>query len=182
MEFELETRKRIYELIRDSPGVHLRELTRRLDIVIGSLQYNLHYMEKKNMIYSIKDEDYVRYFVKDRKFGEDEQNILSFLRRTACRHILINLLQNGTMNNKELSDAVALSPSTVSWHLNKLAGSGVITKEKVGRISNFTVTDPELVAELLILYKESFLDSLLDSFIDMWELDKRKSKNDLQSV
>jgi hypothetical protein len=36
--------------------------------------------------------------------------------------------------------------------------------------------DPELVAELLILYKESFLDSLLDGFIDMWELDKKKSK------
>lgn len=176
MEFELETRKRIYELIRDSPGVHLRELTRRLGIVIGSLQYNLHYMEKKNMIYSIKDEDYVRYFVKDRKFGENERNILSFLRRTACRHILIHLLQNGTMNNKELSDAVALSPSTVSWHLNKLAGSEVIKKEKEGRISNFTIVDPELVAELLILYKESFLDSLLDSFIDMWELDTTKSK------
>ncbi|WMW25034.1 winged helix-turn-helix transcriptional regulator [Methanolobus sediminis] len=174
MEVELETRKRIYELIRDSPGVHLRELTRRLDIVIGSLQYNLYYMEKKNMIYSIKDEDYVRYFVKDRKFGKNERNILFFLRRTPCRHILINLLQNGTMNNKELSDAVDLSPSTVSWHLNKLAGSGIITKEKVGRVSNFTVADPELVAELLILYKESFLDSLLDSFIDMWELDKKK--------
>jgi predicted transcriptional regulator len=122
MEFELQTRKRIYELIRDSPGIHLRELTRRLDIVIGSLQYNLHYMEKKNIIYSIKDADYVRYFVKDRKFGENERNILSFLRRTACRHILIHLLQNSTMNNKELSDAVALFPGILtSLQVRKLS-------------------------------------------------------------
>jgi predicted transcriptional regulator len=170
MEFELETRKRIYEVIRDSPGVHLRELKRRLNIVIGSLQYNLHYMEKKNLIYSIKDEDYVRYFVKDRKLEANERNILSFLRRKACRHILINLLQHTSLNNKELSTAIKLSPSTVSWNLNKLVKADIIKKEKAGRISNFTIENPDNVAEILIFYREGFLDNLLDNFIEMWEI------------
>lgn len=128
MEFELETRRRIYELIRDSPGVHLRELERRLNMVIGSLQYHLQYLEKKNLILSFKDEEYVRYFVKDKILEESERKILSLLRRSGCRHILINLLQSPGMNNKELSTAVGLSPSTTSWHLNKLLKAGIIEK------------------------------------------------------
>lgn len=78
------------------------------------------------------------------------------------------------MNNKELSEAVGLSPSTISWHLNKLLDAGILKKEKEGRMSNFTIKYLELVAELLITYKESFLDSILDSFIEMWEFDMSK--------
>ena len=169
MEFELETRKDIYELIRDSRGVHLREIERRLNIVMGNLQYHLQYLENKDLILSYKDEEYVRYFVKDRVLGEKERKILSLLRRSGCRHILINLLQTPGMNNKELSAAIGLSPSTVSWHLNKLLKAGVIEKKKVGRTSNFKIIDPELVVDLLISYKESFLDSILDNFTQMWD-------------
>lgn len=174
MSTEVGTRRRIYELIRDTPGVHMRELERRMGLMIGNLQYHLHYLEKHNLIFQLKDEEYVRYFLKERKTDERERNILCFLRRSSCRHILINLLQNPGMNNKELSESVGLSPSTISWHLNKLLNAGILEKEKEGRMSNFTVKYPELVAELLISYKESFLDSILDSFIEMWEFEMSK--------
>lgn len=174
MEFELETRRRLYELIRDSPGIHLRELERRLDLVVGSLQYHLQYLEKNNLISQFKDEEYVRYFVKDRTPGRTEREILYFLRRKGCRHILMNLLREPGMNNKELSVAVGLSPSTVSWNLNKLVKAGIIEKDRAGRTSKFTIVDPEPVAELLISYKESFLDNLLDNFIEMWEFGDSK--------
>ena len=174
MEFEPEPRIKLYELIRDSPGIHLRELERRLDLVVGSLQYHLHYLEKNNLISRFKDEEYVRYFVNRRIPEKHEREIIYFLRRKGCRHILINLLQNPGTNNKELSTAVGLSPSTVSWHLNKLVKSGIIEKDRVGRISSLKIVDPDLTAELLISYKESFLDSLLDNFIEMWKFGNRK--------
>jgi hypothetical protein len=44
-----------------------------------------------------------------------------------------------------------------------------------GRISKFTIVDPSAVAELLICYKESFLDTLVDCFIEMWEFKNPKS-------
>lgn len=175
MEFELETRKRIYELIRDSPGVHLRELERRLDLVMGSLQYHLQYLEKNNLISQFKDEEYVRYFVKERELSRSEREIFYFLRRKGCRHILMNLLREPGMSNKELAAAVDLSPSTVSWNLNKLVKAGIIEKDRAGRTSNFTIVDPDLVARLLIYYKESFLDTILDNFIEMWEFGDSKS-------
>ncbi len=169
MEFELETRRRIYEQIRKSPGVHFRELERRLQVVVGNLQYHLQYLEKKNLIRASNDEDYVRYFIKDRSLDETERKMLYFLRRSGCRHILLQLLNNPDLNNKELSQAVGLSPSTISWNLNKLVEAGIIERKKTGRISKFTIADPAAVAELLICYKESFLDILVDGFIEMWE-------------
>lgn len=174
MEFELETRRRIYEQIKKSPGIHFRELERRLQMVVGNLQYHLQYLEKKNLIRVLNDGDYVRYFVKDRSLSEDERKIMSFLRRSGCRHILLQLLNNPDMNNKELSQAVGLSPSTISWNLNKLLEAGIIEREKTGRISKFTIIDPPAIAELLICYKESFLDTLVDGFIEMWEFKNPK--------
>jgi len=169
MEFELETRRRIYEQIKKSPGIHFRELERRLQVVVGNLQYHLQYLEKKNLIGSLNDEDYIRYFVKDKSLSETERNMIFFLRRSGCRHILLQLLNNPNLNNKELSQAVGLSPSTISWNLNKLVEAGIIERKKTGRISKFTIVDPPVVAELLICYKESFLDTLVDGFIEMWE-------------
>ena len=174
MELELETRRRIYEQIIKSPGIHFRELERRLHVVVGNLQYHLQYLEKKNLIRASNDEDYVRYFVKDKSLNENERKILSFLRRSGCRHILIQLLNNPELNNKELSQAIGLSPSTISWNLNKLIEAGIIERKKTGRISNFTIVDPTAIAELLICYKESFLDTLVDGFIEMWEFKNSK--------
>ncbi|WP_292381179.1 winged helix-turn-helix transcriptional regulator [Methanosarcina sp. UBA289] len=169
MELDLETRRKIYEQINKSPGVHFRELERRLKLVVGSLQYHLHYLEKKKLIVASNDDDYLRYFVIDKNLNEKEIKILSLLRRSSCRHILIQLLNNPDLNNKDLSLAVGLSPSTISWNLNKLVEAGVIERKKTGRISNFTIIDPTAVVELLICYKESFLDTLVDSFIETWE-------------
>lgn len=174
MELDLETRRRIYEQINKSPGVHFRELERRLKLVVGSLQYHLHYLEKKKLIVASNDDDYLRYFVIDKNLNEKEIKILSLLRRSSCRHILIQLLNNPDLNNKDLSLAVGLSPSTISWNLNKLVEAGVIERKKTGRISNFTIIDPTAVVELLICYKESFLDTLVDSFIETWEFKNSK--------
>ncbi len=174
MELDLETRRRIYEQINKSPGVHFRELERRLKLVVGSLQYHLHYLEKKKLIVASNDDDYLRYFVIDKNLNEKERKILSLLRRSSCRHILIQLLNNPDLNNKDLSLAVGLSPSTISWNLNKLVEAGVIERKKTGRISNFTIIDPIAVVELLICYKESFLDTLVDSFIETWEFKNSK--------
>lgn len=42
----LETRKKIYELISSSPGLHKREIARELNMSLSTVDYHLHYMEK----------------------------------------------------------------------------------------------------------------------------------------
>ena len=174
MELDLETRRRIYEQIKKSPGIHFRELERRLKLVVGSLQYHLQYLEKKNLIRTSYDNDYLRYFAIDKNLNENERKVLSLLRRSSCRHILIQLLNNPDLNNKDLSLAVGLSPSTISWNLNKLVEARIVERKKTGRTSRFTVINPYVITELLICYKESFLDTLVDNFLEICELKNSK--------
>ena len=42
----LEVRRKIYEEIKASPGLHFRELQRRVGLATGSLQYHLDYLAK----------------------------------------------------------------------------------------------------------------------------------------
>ncbi len=174
MEFDLETRRKIYELIKKSPGIHFREIERRLKIAVGNLQYHLRYLEKKNLIRSDQDGEYIRYFPKDCQLDDVDKKILSFLRRRTSRRILVYLLNNPNANNKDVSKAVRLSPSTISWHLNKLVEAGIVEKRKEGRESYFEVKDPERIVKLLITYKESFLDRLVEGFVEAWEHTERK--------
>lgn len=166
---ELETRRKIYELIRKSPGIHFREIERRLNIAIGNLQYHLYYLEKENLIRSERDGEYIRYYPKDCMLDEIDRKIISFLRRRTARRILIYLLTNPNANNKEIAQGIGLSPSTISWHLNKLLEAKIVERKKEGRESFFRVKDLERVARLLITYKESFLDRLVEGFVEVWE-------------
>ena len=169
MEIELETRRRIYELIKKTPGIHFREIERRLKVAVGNLQYHLQYLEKKNLIKVEKDEEYIRYYPKGTPLDETDKKIMSFLRRRTSRRILIYLLNNPYANNKDVSTAVGLSPSTVSWHLSKLVEARVVERKKEGRESFFKVRDAERIVKLLITYKESFLDKLVEGFVEVWE-------------
>ena len=169
MEIDLETRRKIYELIRKSPGIHFREIERRLKIAVGNLQYHLHYLEKKNLVKAEQDGEYIRYFPKDCQLDEIDKKILAFLRRRTSRRILVYLLSNPNANNKNVSDGIRLSPSTVSWHLNKLVETGIVEKRKEGRESYFKIKDPERVTRLLITYKESFLDKFVEGLVEVWE-------------
>lgn len=169
MEVSLETRKKIYELIRASPGIHFREIERRLKIATGNLQYHLHYLEERNLIRSERDGKYTRYFPKDLRLDDVDREILSFLRRRTSRWILMYLLENPDANNKDISRSAGLSPSTVSWHMNKLLEAGIVERRVEGRESYFRVKDPERIAGLIITYKESFLDRFVEGFVEAWE-------------
>ncbi|WP_421077663.1 winged helix-turn-helix transcriptional regulator [Methanothermococcus sp. Ax23] len=164
----LESRKKIYNLIKKSPGIHFREIEKRLNMAVGSLQYHLHYLEKRNIIRSEHYGDYVRYFPKDCQLDDTDKKILSFLRRKTSRHILLYLLEKPA-NHKEISENIGLSPSTISWHLNKLVEAGIVEKTKKGRTSLFKVNNSERIINLLIIYKESFFDKLVDGFVEIWE-------------
>ena len=49
----LGVRREIFELIKQSPGLHFREIKRRTNLAIGALQYHLNVLEKNNFHCSI---------------------------------------------------------------------------------------------------------------------------------
>ena len=165
---QLGIRRSLLSLIQECPGLHFREIQRRTDTQTGQLTYHLDYIAKAGLISTISDGEYVRYYAPS-SINKKERKILELLRRKSIRHIVLHLLSSNSSNNGQLTKKLGLSPSTVSWHTKKLIEEEVLEKKSVGRKSHLTIRDPEFIAKLLVKYGESFMDKLVDRFIDMWE-------------
>lgn len=163
----LDTRRKIYKTIEASPGLHFREIQRRTGMAIGSLQYHIEQLENKNLIRAEKETKFIRYYAVRQNITVDKK-LISLLRQDSVRKIIIFLLENKAVNNQKLSKAIGLSPSTTSWHMEKLLYAGVVEKRKRGRKTFFKISNPDELAVILVGYRKSFLDVLVDNFAEVW--------------
>ncbi len=167
---ELTTRRKIYEEILLNPGLHFRELQARLNMPTGVLEYNLGVLERDGIIVSKMDGRYRRLFP-NTAMTRDERRIMSLLRSKIGRRIVIFLIENGKTKHGDLAKNLNISPSTLSYHLSKLVKGGIIEREISGRESFYFVIDENLVARVIIKYRRSFLDILVDNFAE-WYLSR----------
>ncbi len=165
----LSARDKIYRAVVKNPGLHFRELQRRTELATGSLQYHLDYLARRHLVKSVKQGKFVRYYsVRGEQFGEDE-TLMNLLRQDSLRKIVLFLLTRKSATNLAIAAAVGLSPSTVSWHLSKLVGNNIVGVRKRVRKKYFYLANPEKVMQLLRGYKKSFLDELVDHFVEIWD-------------
>lgn len=163
---EVESRRRVYQFIRDNPGTHMREIRRRLEMTLGNLEYHLRYLERHDMI-SVQDNGYKRYFIKQ-EIGIQDQKLLSLLRQKIPRRVAIFLLQNPESSHQEIHETFDVAASTLSYHIGKLVDAGLVEKQREGRYNIYSVADENVVARALVAYQESFVDDMVDSFVDAW--------------
>lgn len=163
----LDVRKKIHDEIKASPGLHFRELQRRVGLATGSLQYHLDYLAKRHLVKVVKEKKFTRFYLIREGFEQEKE--MGVLRQESMRKIVLLLLKKKRANNTSISKAIALSPSTTSWHLQKMLEQGIIEKKRRGRQSYYTLVAPEKAAALLVDYRKSFLDQLVDNFAETWQ-------------
>ena len=167
---ELDARKKIYDAVREFAGCHFREIERKSGLSTGSVKYHLDYLAKKELIMHEKEGNNIRYFPRD--FSSKNKKLMGLLRQKSIRKILLFILSNNNCNHEQIVKFAKLSPSTVSWHLKKLMEGNIIGFAKKGRKTFYNILiDKEEIIKLLITYKESFLDSMIDGVIDMCDVD-----------
>ncbi len=164
---ELSSRKRIYEEILLNPGLHFRELQRRLDMPVGMLSYHLNVLIQRGLIVAKKEGKYTRYFA-NTTMTREERQIMGLLRNSIARKIVIYLLQEGEKSHGEIARYLNLRPSTLSYHLNRLTRRGLLDRDIRGRETYYRVKKPQEVAFIIIKYRKSFLDALVDNFASLW--------------
>ena len=165
----LGARNKIYKAISKSPGLHFRELQRRTKIATGSLQYHIDFLLKRHLIKSEKNGKFVRYYsTRGPQLGAD-QVTMGLLRQPSLRKTILFLLTKKRANNEKIAVAVGLSPSTVSWHMVKLIQGNIVEKRRVGRKTFFYIKNADNISAILSNYKKSFLDEMVDSFVDIWD-------------
>ncbi len=164
---ELGRRKKIYEIVKKNEGCHYRELERLSKIPSGTLKYHLNFLVKKELLIEKKEHNNTRYFAKESNLSVNDTKLLSILRQKSLRNILLIFSNRKELQHHDIVDEVKLSPSTVSWHLSRLVEEKILEKKDSKYV---LISDIEEIMKLLITYKESFFDNLVNTTIEMWEL------------
>ena len=184
---EFKTRKEIYNFILEYPGVHLRELFRRLSYSDGAIKYHLNFLKKQHLIVKKHEMGYNRFYVLN-GLGKSEIKILNVIRQKTPRHIILYLFLCVSASQLELSKELNKDPKTINFHLKKLKEYGIIEvapvedgmihtsykKQKlfgrspVAREIFYRLRDPYLIYDVFLVYKGKLFDGNIAS--DIFEL------------
>lgn len=166
---ELETRRKIHEHITRVPGLHMRALQRELELPLGTVEYNLRQMELAGLIVA-RNEGRRKAYFPGSDLDRRDRDVLYWLRqKTPCR-ITVVVLDAPGITFKDLKGEVPVSPSTLSWHLQKLVPAEILRAEAFKRTKRYWVTDPERVRNVLVTYHKTFGDEVVDRFSEAFDL------------
>lgn len=163
----IKVRQRIYFMIKKFSGIHFRELQRVLDMGSGNLEYHLNRLEKSHLIKVEKYRAKKRFYTLD--LNDYERKILGVLRQQKFRSIILKLLNEECVIHKSIVTYLKISPSSVTWYLNRLISLNILVVTKKGRNKYYQLKNKDDIIKILITYKESFVDKLVDKFVDAWE-------------
>lgn len=161
-----EARRRLHQLVAKEPGLHLRELERRSGMPLGTLRHHLRYLEEHRLVDAVEDRNVVRWFASDLVEPADRRR-LGALRQESLRRVLLYLLaRGGQAPYRDLLADLGAPASTLAVYLAELSRRGLVERISLGRESRYDVREPERVTRLLYLYRESFVDALVDHLLD----------------
>jgi predicted transcriptional regulator len=152
--------------IEKNPGIRYRELLRKTGLVNGVLTYHLAALEKSDMIRVDRQPGTTRYYMLT--ISDNEVNILKYVRHTPLRQILLFILEHDLCTFNEIVGHIEKAPSTVSSHLRRLKDGGVISV-RYGEYQLYSLTEKDLVFDVLAKYKASFTDKVVNNYAEMME-------------
>ncbi|MFH0715012.1 MAG: transcriptional regulator [Candidatus Diapherotrites archaeon] len=164
----LETRQKLYAEIRKSPGLHFREIQRRTSMATGALQYHLEYLEKNDLLKSEKVDNTKRYYAMRVEHLPQEEKWMPLLRQDKMRHAALYLLTKKNASILQAARKLKLPYSSTAKLLDKMSDSGLLLKNKRRKEASYSIASPKEAAQLLIRYRSSFLDKLVDEFVNVW--------------
>ena len=123
-----ETRGMIRGYIMANPGEHYNAIKRSLDLKNGTLAYHLKTLERENLVKSARDGRYKRFYPAGMKIPDDV-----FKLNKIQELIMGEIVNNPGISQKELSEAIGLSTSTINYHIGVMVNSGYVRVERKGK-------------------------------------------------
>ena len=162
-----DTRIRLYSLIMQNPGLHLSKIADVLEMSSPLAEYHLSYLEKNSYIMSVPDEKgyYKRFYVASSEVGREDKKQLALLRQEQLLKIVLLLIKHQVLRHKEISEKLKISPSTLSYHLNKLVEQGIIEVATFGEEKGYTLKNSREITWMVRRYK---LDQIIEGFKNTW--------------
>ena len=162
----LKTRKRIYDLLLQNPGLHLSKIASLLHIRVSLAEYHLQDMENDGLIVATKENGFKRYCAEETKLGVDEKKILFLFRQEIPLKIVLFLLKKPNARHKDIADALKLDTNALSYHLNKLKNQGIVNDPDFSEEKGYVIVHVEKIRLLLRKYQ---LETVVDRFTETWD-------------
>ncbi len=162
----LETRQNVFNLISKNPGLHLSKIARMLSMRKSLAEYHLNYLEKTNVLISIKKGGYKRYYVKGSEIDSHDRRVLAIVRQDIPFKILSLLLKNSILKHKEIFEAIDIPASTLSYHLNKLVSQDILKIHRYGDVKGYSLNNKKSIMKFLVRYE---MHTAVESFKDVWD-------------
>lgn len=161
---ELDIRRRIVRLVREFPGLHVREVARRLGTSVALVEYHLAALLAEGVLQEQREERYQRLFAPGPGTPDAAQRkVLGLLRSRIPLQVTLHLLEHGPQKHGQVAEALGLGKSKLSFHLRKLEAAGLVRKAPDGL---FAVADPKATERLLLEHEPT--PELKEEFADLW--------------
>jgi len=135
-------RNRVIDEISTYPGIHLRELHRSIGCAMGALQYHLNNLENEGMIVSVRNGNSRHLFLNGYSSEEHELRLAAFSRNPIIHSILMECANNGRITQAELSRALSVDKSLVSYYVSGLVDADILRIIRVfGREKPLVLSD-----------------------------------------
>lgn len=163
----------LLSFVQRYPGVHLREIRRRLGIPIGTLDYHLYRLGKQGLItvrfnggYKCAYPAVVPEIAGPIPTGD--QQLLALLRQPLPRCLMLHLYLDGPSSPAGLAADLGTSPTNLSYFLKRLELAGVIAREGSGTDRRVRLLEPARVHAVL-LHFPPLPERVVDRFQRFWE-------------
>ncbi len=156
----LEKRRTIYQYVKEHPGVYMREIQKELSMATGVLEYHLDYLVKEGLLTTHMDGRKKRFYSSE--VSAPHKELLSFLRQRQSRRILVTALKPKGASLDELKEGCSCSRGTLLVYISRLLKTGYLEK----RGERYFAVNPDELTKMLISYRESYLDDVVDRFLD----------------
>lgn len=133
-------RAEVYERVKAFPGVNFVQLSEGVSFGASTLNYHLRVLERNGYITSVRDGRYLRFF--DRTTGSYAGNrkmAVSALRNETSAAIAKHIRDHPGVAQYDLATAFGVTPSTVTWHINRLAQQGLVQKSREAQHTRYYI-------------------------------------------
>jgi predicted transcriptional regulator len=163
----VDVRDAVWAFVRENPGVHGREVERRLGLSSRLGAYHLDALLGAGRLRRFGDGRYARFVEASKEWDERELEAIAVLRRAIALRIALLILTVGPLQHKQLVGRLDLAKASVAYHLAALESAGLVRKSRDGRDVTYRAADEGMLRKLLPWVKP--LPEELGLFQGMWE-------------
>ncbi|PSP33263.1 hypothetical protein BRC63_10670 [Halobacteriales archaeon QH_10_70_21] len=126
---EHDARERVYEIVNETPGTYLSEVSEQAGLPLSTTRHHMKVLEREDLVSGAKLRGKRRFY----PAYADGIELAAALNDDSTASIIDALARLGASSVSDLADDLGRDPSTISHHLQRLDGDGIITREREGR-------------------------------------------------